>query len=258
MSSGSEAMLPSSAERQVVFRFYAELNDFLPVHRRYTPFTHEIALPAAVKDPIESFGVPHTEIALILINSAPSEFASLVSGGDRVSVFPDFRTLKVNSLCRLRPPLQETRFVLDTHLGRLANYLRMLGFDSSYSNQRDDPELARISRDEERVLLTRDTGLLKRSAVVYGYFVRATEPREQVREVVRHFDLFSKAAPFMRCIACNSMLKTVSKQAVVDRLEPNTREYFDEFQVCLECDRVYWAGSHYKRMRRFVAQILAA
>ncbi len=133
----------------------------------------------------------------------------------------------------------------------------MLGFDSSYGNNRNDEELARISHDEGRVLLTRDTGLLKRSAVVYGYFVRATEPKRQVIEVLRRYDSFSAACSFTRCVRCNALLNPVPKETVIERLQPKTRHHYDEFRICPDCNRIYWAGSHYEHMRRFVERILA-
>jgi len=238
-----------------LFRFYAELNDFLSPQRRFTSFPHALARPASVKDVIEALGVPHPEVGLILLNSAFVDFSHVVRGGDRVSVYPEFRTLSPLSL--LRAPLNEIRFLLDAHLGRLATYLRMLGFDCSYMTDCADKQLAQISHDEERILLTRDCGLLKRSAVVYGYYVRATEPKQQVVEVVKRFNLSGKASPFTRCLTCNALLRGVPKESVLERLEPRTRQYYAEFQSCPECNRVYWAGSHYEHMQAFVKSILA-
>jgi uncharacterized protein with PIN domain len=242
--------------RHALFRFYAELNDFLPAAGRFASFAYSFELPASVKDMIESLGVPHTEVVLILINGAPVDFSHPVRDGDRVSVYPAFRTLNISRLPQLRPPLQATRFVVDGHLGRLAAYLRMLGFDTSYETTSDDEELSRISHDEERILFTRDCGLLKRSAVVYGYFVRATEPEQQVAEVLRRFDLFSAACPFRRCLRCNALLDSVAKETITERLQTKTRRYYDEFRICPACNRIYWAGSHYQRMQRFVEQLL--
>jgi uncharacterized protein with PIN domain len=251
-------MMMPAPRRRATFRFYAELNDFLPASRRFTSFTHHFGLPASVKDIIESMGVPHTEVGLILRNHAPITFSHPVRDGDRISVYPAFQTIDITSPLELRPPLQETRFVLDTHLGRLATYLRMLGFDASYENSQEDKELARISHHEERILLTRDCGLLKRSEVVHGYFVRATEPRQQVAEVLRRFKLFSAASPFRRCLRCNVRLNSVAKQTIIGRLQARTQHYFDDFHTCPVCNRIYWPGSHYQHMQRFVQRILAA
>jgi uncharacterized protein with PIN domain len=157
----------------------------------------------------------------------------------------------------VRPqPLREPRFVLDTHLGRLAAYLRLLGFDTVYRNDCADEELARLSSSEGRILLTRDRGLLKRGLVTHGYCIRDTNPRQQLIEVLRRFDLCQAVAPFRRCIRCNGSLQPVSKEAISHRLLPRTRQYYDEFHICQGCDRIYWQGSHYRRMQQFIASVL--
>jgi uncharacterized protein with PIN domain len=162
-------------------------------------------------------------------------------------------------LAPLRPPFPaEPRFVLDTHLGQLAAYLRMLGFDTLYRNDYPDEELARISSAEQRILLTRDRGLLKRGIVTYGRYVRATDPQRQVAEVVRHYQLAAAIVPLRRCIRCNGRLRTVPKEQIGERLAPKTREYYDEFSACEACDQIYWKGAHYERMRAFIEQVLAA
>lgn len=247
-----------AAKCSALFRFYAELNDFLPQTRRNISIVHRFELPASVKDMLESMGVPHTEVGLILLNGMPVGFSESVRDGHQVSVYPEFRTLDVSPISQLRPALKEFRFAADIHLGRLAAYLRMLGCDTAYDPNRNDEELAKISHDQSRVLLTRDTGLLKRSMVVYGRFVRATEPKQQLSEVVRHFNLLSAVSPFTRCLRCNALLESVHKDAILDRLQPKTRQHYDEFRICPECKRVYWAGSHYERMQQFVRDIFPA
>ncbi|MFB3915528.1 MAG: Mut7-C RNAse domain-containing protein [Terriglobales bacterium] len=244
--------------RQAIFRFYAELNDFLPPERRMKPFPHDFALPASVKDIIESLGAPHTEVDLILANGAPVGFTYLVQHGDRISIYPALTAFDVGSLGRLRPPLDHFRFVLDTHLGRLAAYLRMLGFDALYENVCDDNQLAQTSARENRILLTRDRGLLKRGSVTYGYFVRATEPRRQLVEVLQRFSLFSAVAPFQRCLRCNALLQTASKESISHLLPTRTGQYYSDFRFCDSCNRVYWAGSHHQHMQRFIERVLAA
>lgn len=236
------------------FRFYAELNDFLPAERRMTSFERKFIDAASVKDMIESLGVPHTEIDLILVNGKSVDFRYTVRDGDRISVYPVFEGLDISPVTRLRPqPLRESRFVLDTHLGRLATYLRMAGFDTLYRNDFADDELAAVSRDERRILLTRDAGLLKRAAVTHGYFVRETAVRRQFAEVMRRFDLFRQARPFTRCLRCNTILQVAIKEEIADRLPPRAAELYHEFLRCPGCDRVYWKGGHYERMREFLA-----
>jgi uncharacterized protein with PIN domain len=239
------------------FRFYAELNDFLPPSRRFAAFEHVFRGRVSVKDMIESLGVPHTEIDLILADGRSVDFGYIVRDGDKLSVYPVFESLDIQPLLRLHPkPLRSPRFVLDAHLGRLAAYLRLMGLDALYRNDFDDAELARISAEETRILLTRDRGLLKRSAVTRGYCVRSDSPREQVREVVERFDLARVLAPFRRCLTCNGLLHPVDKQIVWDQLHPGTRERFDEFYLCSACGKVYWPGSHYARLQSLVTEIL--
>ncbi len=238
-------------------RFYAELNDFLPPHRRQVTFAHEVKGRASVKDVIESLGVPHTEVDLILVNGESVDFGYLVQEGDRIAVYPVFESIDITPLLRVRPrPLREPRFVVDGHLGRLAAYLRMLGFDTLYRNDYTDAELARLSAEEGRILLTRDRGLLKRSQVTHGYCLRNTAPREQVVEVLRRFDLFGLVEPFQRCLRCNSLLRPAAKEEVWDLLPPRVREEQGEFHQCPACGQVYWKGSHYRRMARFVEHLL--
>lgn len=239
---------------QATFRFYAELNDFLPPYRRQVPFVHRFNGRVSIKDMIESLGVPHTEVDLILVNGVSVDFHYLVRDGDRISVYPVFESFDITPLLRVRPrPLRQPRFVLDVHLGRLAAYLRLLGFDTLYTPDCDDATLAALSREERRTLLTRDRGLLKRRQVTHGYCVRTTNPREQVREVLRRFDLYRLIAPFSRCIRCNGLLQPVSKQAIADRLPPHVRDNQQDFRICTACGQVYWRGSHYDRMQALIA-----
>jgi uncharacterized protein len=241
----------------VFFRFYAELNDFLPRERRQIESIHFFEGRVSIKDMVESLGVPHTEVDLLLVRGEPVNFSYSVQDGDRISVYPVFEAVDITPLVRLRPhPLREVRFVLDDHLGKLATYLRLLGFDTLYRNDYNDEVLARLSVKEKRFLLTRDRGLLKRDDITHGYCVRATDPEQQLIEVIHRFDLGRATRPFDRCLLCNSLLEAVSKEAVKERLSPKVREHYDEFQICRVCDHIYWKGSHYERMAQFVNRIL--
>jgi uncharacterized protein with PIN domain len=240
------------------FRFYAELNDFLPPERRFAEFAHEFPAGASVKDRIESLGVPHTEVDLILVNGEPADFARALADGDRISVYPVFEAFDIAAVERLRPePLRTPAFILDVHLGRLAAYLRMLGFDTAWRNHAADAELAGISRDERRILLTRDVGLLKRSAVTHGYFVRETDARRQLLEIVRRFHLARLAKPFSRCLRCNIPLEDAPAEEVLGSVPPRAAALHTEFRRCPACRRVYWPGSHYRRMRALIEETLA-
>ena len=239
-------------------RFYAELNDFLPLSSRQISFALAVPAHTTIKHAIESLGVPHTEVDLILVNGSAVDFHYLPAEGDRVSIYPVFESIDISPLILLRPaPLRHLRFVLDSHLGKLARYLRLLGFDTSYRNDFSDAELASLSGEETRVLLTRDRGLLKRSQVTRGYYVRQTDSREQLLEIILRFDLVPLIQPFRRCLDCNQLLEQAEKTALTPTLLPNTIRYYDEFMRCPVCEKVYWKGSHYQHMTAFVDEILS-
>ena len=239
--------------RTASFRFYAGLNDFLSPNHRSQELYHSFNADQSIKHLIESLGVPHTEVELILVNSEPVDFSHRVQDGDRVSIYPCFKSLDLTgiSLVRLEetPPLA---FVVDNHLGKLAAYLRMLGMDTLYQNSYQDEELAQLSNKLQRVLLTRDQDLLKRRIVTYGYWVREKDPRRQLVEVLERFDLLGVIKPFTRCMQCNGPLAPVSKDTILDQLEPKTRLYFNRFARCTACEKIYWQGSHWEKMQRFI------
>lgn len=242
--------------KAVTFRFYASLNRFLPPAQRGVTVPYHLNGRTSVKHPIEALGVPHTEVDLILADGEAVTFERLLQAGEQISVYPPFATLDVDGLQWLRPPLsQPLRFVLDVHLGKLATYLRLLGFDALYRNDYEDEELADISAREGRVLLTRDRRLLMRSKIVYGFCLHTRDWEEQLRAVLSRYHLFGSLAPGQRCLRCNGELVPVAKEAIVHRLEPKTKKYFDEFYICRRCQQIYWKGSHYSRMERFIAQL---
>src|SRR5512141_2127853 len=139
------------------FRFYEELNDFLPEERRKREFAIEIDRARSVKDAIESAGVPHTEVDLILVDGRSVGFDHVLRGGERVAVYPMFERLDISPLVHLRPrPLRDPRFVADTHLGKLARHLRMAGFDVLWGNDWDDDRIVALSGAGRRTILTRD------------------------------------------------------------------------------------------------------
>jgi hypothetical protein len=241
------------------FRFYEELNDFLPPDRKKIDFQYTFLGRNAIKDMIEALGVPHPEVDLILVNGQSVDFSYIVRDGDRISVYPVFEVFDITPLLRLRPkPLRISRFILDVHLGRLARYLRLFGFDTLYRNDYDDAELARLAGEQRRILLTRDRGLLKRNSITHGYYVRETNPRRQLREVLARFDLYRSVRSFQRCTRCNGLLAAVAKERILDRLGPDTQRYFDRFWRCDGCQQIYWQGSHYERLRHLIEDVLGA
>lgn len=243
--------------KQISIRLHESLNDFLPAARRGRTLDHRFVGRVSVKDLIESLGVPHTEVAQILVNGSPVGFESRVQDGDRLDVFAESPERPPSAL--LRPRWSgEPRFVLDAHLGRLARYLRMLGFNTLYRNDYADADLARIAHAGPRILLTRDPGLLKRSSIAYGYFVRSSEPRAQAREILRRYALARQVIPFRRCLRCNGTLLPVGKAEVSAQLLPQTRALYERFHRCADCGQVYWEGSHHERMRQLIRELLPA
>lgn len=208
---------------------------------------------------IESLGVPHTEVDLVLVNGESSDFSRLVQNGDRVAVYPVFESIDITPILRVRPqPLREPKFVLDVHLGRLAAFLRMLGFDTVYANRTSDLELVRTSAQQGRALLTRDRGVLKHSAVTHGYWLRETNSRRQAAEVVKRFDLIRSLRLLTRCMVCNALLRDISKAEVGGRAPERVLEWCNEFRECPGCHRLYWEGSHYRRMKDWIEELVTA
>lgn len=241
----------------VTVRAYAELNAFWEADSRGRAVRRPIQSHQTVKDVLEATGIPHTEIDLILVNGDPVSFQHRPAVGDRIAVYPMFEALEIGATARLRPePLRHPRFVVGVNLGRLARLLRVLGFDVWWSSDADDQTLADISLDQQRILLTRDRGLLKRRAITHGLFVHSQQPEEQTLEVLRRLDLRRRIKPFTRCVRCNGQLAAVAKDEVIDQLEPLTRRYYDEFSRCPECGRIYWAGPHFEKLSRLVDRLL--
>ena len=252
-----------SEQKEAEFRFYEELNDFLPKVRKKKTFTYSFRGKPAIKDAIEALGVPHTEVDLILVNGKSVRFNYHLHPADHVSVYPVFESLDITPLTKLRrAPLRRRRqqlrlkFILDVHLGKLAHLLRMLGFDALYHKDYNDDEIRDISLKERRTILTRDQDLLKAKIVTHGYWLRATTPLEQVIEIVRRFDLKSCIKPFVRCLACNGLIKKINKTKIVPRLPAGVLSYYQEFFQCSNCKKIYWQGSHFRKMQEKISLII--
>ena len=243
---------------EATFRFYAELNDFLPPERRGREFTYRFLGSPAVKDAIEALGVPHVEVDLILVNGESVPFSFRLQDGDRVAVYPMFESLDISPLTRLRPsPLRHPAFVADVHLRKLARILRLLGFDVRFDPDAEDRKLVEISVKEGRILLTRDRQLLKHGALTHGYWVRADRPVEQAREVIRRFDLLGLIRPFSRCLECGGRLTPVKKEDVIDRIPPRTAAWLEEYVMCQRCGKLYWRGTHCRHLRHLISEVLS-
>ncbi|MDD3815263.1 MAG: Mut7-C RNAse domain-containing protein [Desulfocapsaceae bacterium] len=210
---------------------------------------HELTRQASVKDIVESFGVPHTEVGRLTVDGRDISFSSPGSNDDRVDVYPFRPPVDVLSPTLLRPePLAGITFAVDVNVGKLASLLRMAGIDTYYRNYIADSNLVEVAVREGRIVLSRDTDLLKRKELVYGYLVREIYPEKQLAEVVHLFGLKEQLQPLSRCMRCNGMLQPVDKEQILDQLEPLTRKYYHVFRQCSECKHIYWPGSHLDRM----------
>jgi uncharacterized protein with PIN domain len=231
---------------KATFTFINELNDFLPHYRKNTAFILEFAPHQSLKHLIESLGVPHTEFGQVLVNEQAVDASVRLPDGAQVTVYPADLPLE-----------GEPCFILDNHLGQLATYLRMLGFDCLYRNDYQDDELARVAIDEARLLLTRNRRLLMRNAIRRGYCIHQTDPRLQAAEVLRRFKLVGQIKPFQRCLRCNNPLQVVQKHEIIERLEPLTKKYYEEFRLCPACNQIYWKGSHFEHMQAMILEMQA-
>lgn len=242
--------------KKIYLRFYEELNDFLPEQKRKQKFEHRFFGRTSIKDIIESLGVPHTEVDLILVNGVSVGFDYIVKNEDQISVFPEFESFDIKNVQRLRPkPLRNPKFILDVHLGSLARYMRMCGFDVLYRNDFNDNEIIKIAVVEKRTILTRDLGILKNKNVERGYWIRNTKTINQLEEVIERFHLKDEIKEFSRCIECNNELCKVSKDSIIDKLPPRVKNFYDEFYFCVNCKKIYWKGSHYDKMAAVIAQL---
>lgn len=238
---------------QIRIRFYQSLNDFITPALSATEIIHDFDRKASVKDMIESFNVPHPEVELILVNDIAVNFNYIVQDGDSIQVYPADGNPEVKLLFPLRPELSRPPiFVVDANLGKLARYLRLLGFDCLYRNDFDDAAVATIASEQQRTVLTRDRSLLQRRIIAYGYFVRADIPKMQTKEVLKRFDLYSLIKPLTRCTHCNGKLVETGKYEIEHRLRPLTKKYYEKFLMCSGCDQIYWQGSHCVRVKKLL------
>jgi uncharacterized protein len=239
------------------FRFYEELNDFLPQVKRKKIFQYLFYGNPSVKDAVEAIGIPHTEVDLILVNGMSVDFSYRLKNEDNVSVYPVFESFDISSVTHLREkPLRDLKFVADVHLGKLTKYLRLCGFDTYYKTEFDDQEIIDLAISDKRVILTRDKELLKNKKVTHGYWIRSIQPDKQFKEVFFRFDLKRHTTLFTRCLECNGVLLNVTKEEIAHRLLPKTKQYYRKFKKCPGCDRIYWYGSHYQNMKNHIGSLI--
>ena len=242
---------------EVIFRFYEELNDFLSPRRRKKDFQVGFKGRESVKDMIEALGVPHTEVDLILVNGKSVDFGYIIQHGDRISVYPIFESLNIKDVTRLRKvPLRQTRFIADINIRDIVKYMRALGLDVRYDALLSPREIIRISKRENRTILTKSRKLLKFRNVTHGIFIRPGTTVEQIRGIIDYLSLRELIEPFSRCLQCNIPLVGVSKDRILDRIPAKTREFYDEYSYCTACDSIYWKGTHYMNIKKVVDEIL--
>lgn len=228
----------------------------MPEKWKKKKFPYEFRGKPSVKNTIQAIGVPQTEVDLILVNSKSVGFDYQLQGGEEVSVYPVFESLDISPLIRLRPvPLRESRFVVDVNLGKLAQKLRLLGFDTLFRNDFEDDEIVEISLQERRIILTRDRGILKQNAVTHGYWLRNDDPKKQLEEVITRLQLQNNFQPFTRCSNCNGLLEFISREQLDGRLSADTLSYYEEFWECSSCRKIYWQGSHFKHILNWLDEM---
>ncbi len=238
-------------------RFYGELNDFLDPPQRGRDILIVFQGAPAIRNPIESMGVPHVEVALILANGRAVDLSYRVADHDRISVYPAFRRLDLPKADGgEEEDGAEVRFAVDIHLRKLARLLRLLGVDAAWCDATAEKERLRCLTAKGRTLLTRNRQLLMRRDIERGYWIRSSDPREQAREVMRRFDLLRRRSPAARCIACNGTLRPVAKDDVIERIPPKTAMWLDAYRECTNCGKLYWEGTHWQRLRAEVRSIL--
>ncbi|MGC8765843.1 MAG: Mut7-C RNAse domain-containing protein [Brevinematia bacterium] len=229
-------------------RVYGDLRYLLHKKYRDGEITIKFLLSASVKDIIESLGIPHTEVGLVLLNGISADWNEKISDGSRLAVYPFFYNVDIKTISRVYWQPERIRFVSDVHLGRLSKYLRILGFDCVYQNNFEDEEIIEIAHREKRIILTKDRGILKNNRVKYGLLLRSKNTKEQLKEVMERFDLEAKKKPFTRCINCNQKLKKISRKEAMGVFSYLSDRYYTDFYRCSLCKKVYYKGSHYYRM----------
>jgi hypothetical protein len=246
-------------ENMASFNFFNGLESLLVHKYRSAPVVYRFRDHPGVKDPIETMGIPHTEVDVILANGRSVGFDYQLSHGDTIAVYPPFSTAPTVPLVRLSQAITSpATFVLDVHLGKLARRLRLLGFDTLYRNDFTDTEILRLAVEQERILLTRDLGILKHRRLAHGALVRSDYVDEQVRQVLARYHLHGQIRPWLRCMICNGLIETVTKGEVLQRLEPKTRRYYEEFQRCTGCGQLYWKGSHHEKIEKWLENMLTS
>ena len=212
-------------------------------------FEATYARAATLKNAIEALGIPHTEIGRIRVNGIAATRDRIVRAGDVVETFPWPQS-------GASPDVVVLHFIADAHLGALARFLRMLGFDTIHDNGLADAAIRELALAERRIVLTRDRELLKCREILVGAYVRALDPAQQLRQTVARFGLLPHLKPFSLCLRCNVRLAPVEKSEVIARLPETVAREHECFVRCPACERIYWPGSHFARMQAALGRML--
>jgi len=153
------------------------------------------------------------------------------------------------------PRMMTMKFIVDCMLGKLAKWLKILGFDAVYLNRAEDRELLLLARREKRVLLTKDQELLKAAVGLPRLFVESDNWQEQMAQVLDAFRLRERAKPHSRCLLCNVELKRIPKRMARNLVTPFVYERAPSFAICPVCGRVFWPGTHFEDMDMKIARI---
>lgn len=242
--------------KKIYLRFYGPLNDFLKNILREKEFVYEFFVAGSIKDAIESFGVPHTEVFFLTVNNEPADFNKKYHDGDMIAVYPKFFSLPIKrNTCVKRDDWYPPRFILDVHLGKLCKKLRMLGIDTLYKNNFTDEQILVQSLNDNRIILTRDIELLKNNKAIHGYFIRSINSKKQIQELINYFELTAYIYPFTRCIVCNGILHKIEKDTIKANIPSGTYNQFDDYYQCSSCKKIFWKGSHYMDMKKMISDI---
>ena len=151
--------------------------------------------------------------------------------------------------------LSSPKFIADCHLGKLAKYLRLMGYDTLFFSHIEDDKLVKLANAEHRIILTRDRELSERKNAPV-FFLIPTDTQTQLKTVIDHFELSRHTTAFSRCTVCNTLLETIEKEKIIHRLPEGVKKHFDYFEHCPSCDRIYWRGDHYRNMVAFLEDVL--
>ena len=237
---------------KATFRFYEELNKFLPKHRRKTDFELEVSGRRSIKDMMAALGVSLMEIDLILVNANSVDFNFILQDGDRVSVYPVFESLNISGVTRLRKTaLRRNKFIADTTLGHIVGYMRALGYDTYYDSTLSRRGIIELSKRENRIILTKSRKLLKSNDVSRGILIRPGTISEQISQIIYSLDIKDMIKPFSRCLNCNTPL---IKKKNIDKTSERTNAFGDEYVRCRPCNIINREGVDYIVMKKIVEQ----